>query len=216
MAAREKAEIGSRVRIRFPGGTRDEVYPDSDELAEVVLPLVAPSAAHLPAGPYVALYVRGALDRTAFAEAGAMVASYDKRGYVLRNAAESAQRNRLLPYISVLIALFSLVAAVNSLCMALLDRRREWAAMRLLGMRRRQVMGMVCGENALTVLSVLALALTAVVAVAAVYAMTEGAGVNVMVTFVPLGWLAPLAGGALLGALAGSLLVVHAAMKNER
>ncbi|GAA2387093.1 ABC transporter permease [Nonomuraea africana] len=222
MAARDKARIGSRLRIRFPGATRDEVYtvaalyPDSSELAALVLPSLGPSATHLSAGPYVALYVRGPLDREAVSEAGATVASYDKQGYVLRKAAESAERNRLLPYISVLIALFCLVAAVNSLCLALLDRRREWAAMRQIGMRRGQVMWMVCGENVLTVLPVLVLALAAVVAVASVSAMTEGAGPAAMVSFIPFGWLTPLGGGALLGALVGSLLVVRTAMKNER
>ncbi|WP_225301489.1 hypothetical protein [Nonomuraea aurantiaca] len=64
-------------------------------------------------------------------------------------------------------------------------------------MRRNQVMWMVCRENVLTVLPILALALIAVTAVAAVNTLTVGAGAAVALWFIPLGWLAPLGAGAL-------------------
>ncbi|MFC4116555.1 FtsX-like permease family protein [Nonomuraea zeae] len=216
-AAGHQVRIGSRVRIRLPGATKDAVhtvaalYADTSELAKVVLPSPGPTGARLTPGRYAAIYVRGALDREAVTQAGATIASYDRPSYVLRKAAESAENNRLLPYVSALIALFCLVAAVNSLCLALLDRRREFAGMRQIGMRRDQVMWMVCRENVLTVLPILTLALLAVAAVASVNAMVEGAGPAVMVSFIPFGWLVPRGAGALVGVL----LVVRAALRQE-
>ncbi|MCA2228791.1 hypothetical protein [Nonomuraea aurantiaca] len=103
------------------------LYPDTGEPANVVLPSLGPTADHLAAGRYAAIYVSGPLDHEALTRAGATVPSYDRTAYVLRKAAESAERNWLLPYVSALIALLCLMAAVNGLCLALLDRRREFA-----------------------------------------------------------------------------------------
>lgn len=216
------ARIGTPMRIRLPGTTEDEVYtvaatyPYTGELGQAVLPALPRSAAHLQTQPYGALYVRGPLDRETVEQAGGTAAAYDRQGYILHQAALSADNNRLLPYLSVLIAVFCLVAAVNGLCLALLDRRREFAGMWRLGMRRGQVMRMVCGENVLTVLPSLALALAAAAALASVQAVTAGAGLAVAASFVPFGWIALLGGCALPAALAGSLLVVRTSMRNER
>ncbi|MFD0480282.1 hypothetical protein ACFQ0B_78280 [Nonomuraea thailandensis] len=133
-AAAGKVQIGSPVWIRLPGAAKDRVYtvaalyPDTNELSKVVLPAQHRTVEHLPSGRYVAIYVRGPLDREATLQAGATIAAYDKPAYVLRKAAESAENNRLLPYMSALIALFCLVSAINGLCLALLDRRGSSSA----------------------------------------------------------------------------------------
>ncbi|MFI6535794.1 FtsX-like permease family protein [Nonomuraea sp. NPDC050547] len=214
LAAKHGAGVGSRIRIRLPGTldhasvTVAAVYAGTTELGQVLLP----SAGPLQAQPYAAIYVRGPLGREV---SSAAVVSHDRREYVESKARESAERNRVMPYVSMLIGVFCLVAAVNSLCLAVVDRRREFGAMRRLGMRRRQVMGMAAWESVLTVLPVVVLSLAAVAALAAVHAVSSG-GPASPVSFIPFAWLAPLAGGALLGASAGSVLVVRAVMKNER
>ncbi|MFE0153308.1 FtsX-like permease family protein [Nonomuraea sp. NPDC059007] len=214
LAAEHGAGVGSRIRIRLPG-TLDEasvtvaaVYADTTELGQVLLPLAGP----LQAQPYAAIFVRGPLGREV---SSAAVVSHDRREYVESKALESAERNRVMPYVAMLIGVFCLVAAVNSLCLGVVDRRREFGAMRRLGMRRRQVMAMAGWESALTVLPVVVLSLTAVAALALVHAVSAG-GLASLGSFIPFAWLAPLAGGALLGASAGSVLVVRAVMKNER
>ncbi|MBB5079394.1 ABC transporter permease [Nonomuraea endophytica] len=214
LAARHGAGVGSRVRIRLPGAPAEAsvtvaaVFAGTTELGQVLLP----SAGPLQAEPYAAIYVRGPLGREV---SSAAVVSHDRREYVESKARESAERNRVLPYISMLIGVFCLVAAVNSLCLAVVDRRREFGAMRRLGMRRGQVMWMAGWESVLTVLPVVVLSLAAVAALAFVHAVSAG-GMASLVSFIPFAWLAPLAGGALLGAAAGSVLVVRAVMRNER
>ncbi|MEU7000058.1 ABC transporter permease [Nonomuraea sp. NPDC046570] len=221
LAARDKTEVGSRLRVRFPGAAKDEVYmvatiyPDTPELTSALFSRAGFTAAHLSPEPYNAVYVRGA-DLGESAGPGSVVESLSKREYVWRKTQESAERNRVLPYLSVLIALFCLVAGVNSLCLALLDRRREFTGMRHIGMRRGQVMRMVCWESVLTVVPVLVLALAATAWTVLVHSASEPTGLANMLLFIPFDWLAPLGGGALLGTLAGSLLVVRAAIRNER
>ncbi|GAA4939770.1 FtsX-like permease family protein [Nonomuraea thailandensis] len=213
LAARNGAVPGTRVRIRFPGSrepaayTVAAVYPDTPELASLLLPGLDGTAAHLASGPYLRIYTYGEVTHPA---------ALTRQEYVWHKAQENAGRNRVLPYVSVLIALFSLVAAVNSLCLGLLDRGREFVGMRRLGMGRGQVTRTVCWESVLTVVPVLVLALAATVWTVLVCAASEPGGLAALTSFIPFGWLAPLGAGAMLAALAGSGLAVRAAMRDER
>ncbi|MBF8192031.1 hypothetical protein ITP53_41395 [Nonomuraea sp. K274] len=75
---------------------------------------------------------------------------------------------------------------------------------------------MACWESVLTVLPVFVLALAATTWTVLVHAASEPGGLADLVSFIPFDWLVPLGGAALLGVLAGSLLVVRAATSNER
>ncbi|TDD01972.1 ABC transporter permease [Nonomuraea deserti] len=220
LAAGQEAGIGTRLRIRLPGTREDTlhtvttIYAGTGELGQVLLPSAAIAGTYLPTKLYDRLYVRG----TGLAEAldpRTAVESVTRQEYVWRKSRASAEANRTTPYLAVLVALFSLVAAVNSLCLALIDRRREITAMRHLGMRRGQAMRMACWESALTIVPVILLALAASAWMAFVHAASEPGGPAAAVSFIPFGWLALLGGGGLIAALAGSLLVVRATMNHE-
>lgn len=221
LAAGHGAGLGSRLRVRFPGAAESSsytvttIYTATPELGSMLLPAEAIAATYLTSELHERIYVRGA-DPRGIVDPRSAVEFFTKQEYMWRKSQENAARNRLMPYVSVLVALFCLVAAVNSLCLALVDRRREFTGMRHIGMRRGQVMRMVCWESALTVVPVLVLALAATAWMALVHAASEPGGLAGTLSFIPFDWLAPLGGGALLGALAGSLLVVRVAMRNER
>ncbi len=215
------AGLGSRLRVRFPGEAEDarytvtSVYADTGELGSVLLPARAIAGTHLPSRQHERIYVRGA-DPGRLADPRVPVESFTKQEYVWQKSRENAERNRTLPYVSLLVAVLCLVAAINSLCMGLLDRRREFTGMRHLGMRRGQVMRMACWESVFTVVPVLVLALAATAWVTLVHAASEPGGVAGTLSLIPFDWLVPLGAAALAGALAGSLLVVRAALRNER
>ncbi|MFC7591531.1 FtsX-like permease family protein [Nonomuraea antimicrobica] len=215
------AELGSLLRVRIPGEAQDArytvvaVYADTAELGSVSLPAQAVAGTNLPSRQHERIYVRGA-DPGPLADPRVPVESFTKQEYFWQMSEESAQRNRTLPYVSLLVALLCLVAAINSLCMGLLDRRREFTGLRHLGTRRRQVMRMACWEGLFTVAPVVVLALAVTAWVTFVHAVSEPGGAAATLSLIPFDWLVPLGAGALAAAMAGSLLVVRAALRNER
>ncbi|WP_420000368.1 ABC transporter permease [Streptomyces boninensis] len=67
--------------------------------------------------------------------------------------AEVAQSNAEVNYVAMgLIIAFTAIAVVNTLCMTVSDRSREFALLRLVGTTRRQVMGMLRIESLLVFL----------------------------------------------------------------
>ncbi|WP_186403726.1 ABC transporter permease [[Actinomadura] parvosata] len=221
LAARAGAGLGSRLRIRLPGTAEDSsftvttIYTATPEVGLMLLPAGAIAGTHLTSNLHERIYVRGA-DPGEVVDARSAVESLTRQQYMWRKSEENAARNRLMPYLSVLVAVFCAVAAVNSLCLALVDRRREFTGLRQLGMRRGRLAGMACWESVLTVVPVLVLALAACAWLVAVQAASEPGGVAGTLSFIPFGWLAALGGGALAGTVAGSLLVIHGVMRNNR
>lgn len=67
---------------------------------------------------------------------------------------------------------FAAIAAVNTLVMTVLDRRRELTMLRLVGSTRRQVMGMIRWEALLV--TVVGAALGTAIALATLFPMTRG------------------------------------------
>ncbi|MFI6501812.1 FtsX-like permease family protein [Nonomuraea typhae] len=210
LAGAHRLGLGSRVGVRAVGTAEESAYTvasifsGSQELGSVLMsPGGAPAS-----GLHERIYVRGAAPGRV-ADPRAAVETLSRQEYTLSKSTKSAEANRTLTYMAVMIALLCLVAAVNNLCLGLLDRRREFSGLRHLGLRRGQVMRIVSWESALTVVPVLVLALVATAAMALVHAAGEPGGLGSVLVFVPAGWLVPLAAGALVSAWAGSLLVVR-------
>ncbi|WP_157250258.1 ABC transporter permease [Nonomuraea typhae] len=210
LAGAHRLGLGSRLGVRLIGTaeaaayTVTSIFSGAQELGSVLL---SPGGAPV-SSLHERVYVRGAAPGQV-ADPRAAVETLSRQEYVLSKSQKSAEANQSLTYMAVMIALLCLVAAVNNLCLGLLDRGREFAGLRHLGLRRGQVMRIVTWESALTVVPVLVLALVATASMALVHAAGEPGGLGSVLVFIPAGWLVPLAAGALVSAWAGSLLVVR-------
>jgi putative ABC transport system permease protein len=123
-------------------------------------------------------------------------------------AAVNAQitQNTWTIHVSVLVLLvYVIIAALNTLAMAALSRRGELAILRLAGVTRRQLLRMVRIEQA--VLLGLALAVGGAIAALTLVPMVKGT-TGSATPYIPAGgWLAVIGGTILLG-MAGTLLPV--------
>jgi putative ABC transport system permease protein len=123
-------------------------------------------------------------------------------------AAVNAQiaQNTWTIHVSVIVLLvYVIIAALNTLAMAALDRRRELGILRLAGATRRQLLRMVRIEQA--VLLGLALIVGGAIAALTLVPMVKGTTGN-PAPYIPAGgWLAVIGGTILLG-MAGTLLPV--------
>lgn len=119
-----------------------------------------------------------------------------------KSLAENAWTNQVV--VGVLLV-YVVIAAVNTLVMYALGRRREFAVLRLAGTTRRQVLRMVRLEQAL--LLGLALVVGAAIAAATLIPMVKGI-TGSATPYIPLiGWIAVIGGVVVLGAGATALPV---------
>ncbi len=99
-----------------------------------------------------------------------------------------------------ILLVYVVIAAVNTLVMAALARRRELATLRLAGTTRLQVLRMVRLEQ--TLLVGMALVVGAAIAAATLVPMVKGL-TGSTVPYIPIaGWAAVIGGTVVLGALA--------------
>ncbi|GAA1951145.1 ABC transporter permease [Amycolatopsis minnesotensis] len=161
------AGLGAKVTLRLGDGARVEVavvalLDGSSNYPSVVVPaaLLAP---HTSTGLASEILVRGTGDLASGVRQVAGPGTTVGDGGVL--AAEFATGVDVQAWISYLLAVLAIayaaIAAVNTLGVAVLSRRRELALQRLAGATRRQVTRMLFVEG--TVLGVLALALGTVI-----------------------------------------------------
>ncbi|MEU7468436.1 FtsX-like permease family protein [Streptomyces sp. NPDC044984] len=149
LAAAAKVEVGDRLPLRLPDGTKARpevvaVYGRGLGLAAVTMDR-ASLAGHVTSGFDSTLLVRGG-DAGPLAELGEVT---DASGYaVARNVDREfgAWANHTM---AAVLGGFAAVAAVNTLVMTVLDRRRELAVLRLVGATRRQVLRMLRWESLL-------------------------------------------------------------------
>jgi len=123
-------------------------------------------------------------------------------------AAVNAQiaQNTWTIHVSVIVLLvYVIIAALNTLAMAALDRRRELGILRLAGATRRQLLRMVRVEQA--VLLGLALTVGGAIAALTLVPMVKGTTGNATPYIPAGGWLAVIGGTILLG-MAGTLLPI--------
>jgi putative ABC transport system permease protein len=126
-------------------------------------------------------------------------------GYQAAVNAEVAQNTWTIHVIVIVLLVYVVIAALNTLAMAALARRAELAILRLAGTTRRQLLRMVRIEQA--VLLGLALIVSGAIAALTLVPMVKGM-TGSAAPYIPAGgWLAVIGGTILLG-MAGTLLPV--------
>ncbi|WP_285573101.1 FtsX-like permease family protein [Actinoallomurus iriomotensis] len=114
-----------------------------------------------------------------------------------RNLEENAWTNKV---VTAVLLIYVVIAAVNTLAMYALGRRREFAVLRLSGTTRTQVLRMVRLEQVL--LLGLALVLGASIAAGTLIPMVRGITGSATPYIPPGGWIAVLGGVVLIGVVA--------------
>lgn len=164
LATSAKVKVGDTLPLYLPDGTKTRpevvaVYGRGLGLAAVTMDR-ATLAAHVTSGFDSTLLVRGA-DATDLAPLGDVT---DASGYAVERSTDQ-ELNAWANYtMAGVLGGFAAVAAVNTLVMIVLDRRRELDTLRLVGSTRRQVMRMLRWESLLVAVAGIALG-TAIAAV---------------------------------------------------
>ncbi|GAB2954890.1 ABC transporter permease [Streptomyces pseudoechinosporeus] len=190
--------VGDRVELRLPDGTKATptivaTYGRGMGLSQVTLNH-ADLASHVSSAFATELWTKGG-SATDLAKFGTVS---DRGGYT---AAQSLDRELNAWANTVMAAVlggFAAVAAVNTLVMTVLDRRRELGTLRLIGSTRRQVLNMIHWEALLVALA--GLALGTGIALATLIPMMKG-----------LTGQAPYIPPLLYGSLAAAVLVIGVA-----
>ncbi|MEU6976661.1 ABC transporter permease [Streptomyces sp. NPDC046371] len=149
LAAAQHVRTGDRLELRLPDGTRTEplvvaTYGRGLGLSEVTLPAAALTG-HVTAPYATELLVRGG-EPAALAPLGAVTDAAGWSADQSRDRALNAWANTTM---AAVLGGFAAVAAVNTLVMTVLDRRRELRTLRLVGTTRRQVLRMIRWESLL-------------------------------------------------------------------
>ncbi|MFF9019621.1 FtsX-like permease family protein [Streptomyces eurythermus] len=202
LAASAGVAVGDRLPMYLPDGTRARpevvaVYGRGLGLPAVTMDR-ASLAAHVSSGFDSTLLVRGG-DARDLAPLGEVA---DGSGYAAGRSA-GRELNAWANYtMAAVLGGFAAVAAVNTLVMTVLDRRRELGVLRLVGATRRQVVGMLRWEGLLVAGA--GVVLGTAIAAATLIPMTRGlTGED---PYVPPLVYAAFAGGAVgLGMLAVTL-----------
>ncbi|WP_399880699.1 FtsX-like permease family protein [Streptomyces sp. BBFR51] len=172
LATSAKVEVGDRLPLYLPDGTRTSpevvaVYGRGIGLAAVTMDR-ASLAPHVTSGFDSAVLVRGG-DARALAPLGEVT---DASGYALQQNLDR-ELNAWANYtMAGVLGGFAAIAAVNTLVMTVLDRRRELGVLRLVGSTRSQVLGMLRWEGLLV--SVAGIVLGTAIAAATLIPMMRG------------------------------------------
>ncbi|MEU9027868.1 FtsX-like permease family protein [Streptomyces sp. NPDC048383] len=145
LAGSAHAGLGDRLSLRLPDGTEAApeivaLYTRGLGFAEVTLP-AADLAGHLTSPAPTELLVRG--DSPALAELGPVT---DRRGWTTAQDTDRQVNAWANTTMASVLGGFAAVAAVNTLVMTVLDRRRELRMLRMVGSTRRQVLRMIRWE----------------------------------------------------------------------
>ncbi|MFJ1879514.1 ABC transporter permease [Streptomyces sp. NPDC088137] len=174
LAGSTKVGTGDRLSLRLPDGTEANpkvvaVYGRGLGTSLVTFP-AADLKAHLTS-PYASdILVRAT--PAAAQKLTALGTVTDRSGYAAaqdKNRELNAWANTVM---AAVLGGFAAVAAVNTLVMTVLDRRRELTMLRLVGSTRRQVMGMIRWEALLVTVAGAALGIA--IALATLFPMMKG------------------------------------------
>ncbi|MGW1106196.1 ABC transporter permease [Streptomyces sp. NPDC002540] len=174
LAGSTKVGTGDRLALRLPDGTEAApkivaVYGRGLGTGLVTLP-AADLSAHVTSPYATDLLVRAT--PAAARKLTALGTVTDRTGYATaqdQNRELNAWANTTM---AAVLGGFAAVAAVNTLVMTVLDRRRELTMLRLVGSTRRQVMGMIRWEALLV--TVTGAALGTAIALATLVPMVKG------------------------------------------
>jgi putative ABC transport system permease protein len=202
------AHVGGQFRAWYPDGTPAvlrvvAVYSRGLGFAAVTLP--AQVLAQHTSGPTSLVFVGAdpsarpglarVLDR--MAPGAAIVDRADYQAALDKDLAQNAWANQVI--VGELLA-YVVIAAVNTLAMAAMGRRRELATLRLAGTTRTQILRMVRAEQAL--LLAVGLAVGGAVAAATLLPMVRATTGTATPYIPPTGWASVIGGTVLLGSLA--------------
>ncbi|MEW2493471.1 FtsX-like permease family protein [Streptomyces nodosus] len=153
LAASAKVEVGDKLPMYLPDGTKASpeivaVYGRGLGLAAVTMDR-ASLAAHVTSGFNSTLLVRGGAARV-LAPLGKVT---DPSGYAVEQNIDRELNAWANATMAGVLGGFAAVAAVNTLVMTVLDRRRELGMLRLVGATGRQVRGMLRWEGLLVAVS---------------------------------------------------------------
>ncbi|AJE43644.1 ABC transporter permease [Streptomyces nodosus] len=153
LAMSAKVEVGDKLPMYLPDGTKASpevvaVYGRGLGLAAVTMDR-ASLAAHVTSGFSSTLLVRGG-DARALAPLGKVT---DPSGYAVEQNTDRELNAWANATMAGVLGGFAAVAAVNTLVMTVLDRRRELGMLRLVGATGRQVMDMLRWEGLLVAVS---------------------------------------------------------------
>ncbi|MET7291032.1 FtsX-like permease family protein [Streptomyces griseoloalbus] len=172
LATAAKVEVGDKLTLHLPDGTKARpqvvaVYGRGLGLAAVTMDR-ASLAGHVTSGFDSTLLVRGG-DATPLAALGEVT---DASGYAVEQNVDRALGAWANYVMAAVLGGFAAIAAVNTLVMTVLDRRRELATLRLVGSTRRQVLRMLRWESLLV--SVAGVALGTAIAMITLTPMMRG------------------------------------------
>ncbi|WP_406329943.1 ABC transporter permease [Streptomyces sp. NBC_00203] len=166
------AEVGDRVELRLPDGTKVSptvvaTYGRGLGLSQVTLNL-ADLAAHVTDSFDTEIWTKGG---TAHA-LGTLGTVLDRGDYTTAQSLDRKLNAWANTVMAAVLGGFAAVAAVNTLVMTVLDRRQELGTLRLIGSTRRQVLRMIRWEALLVVLA--GIAIGTAIALATLVPMMKG------------------------------------------
>ncbi|MFI6087187.1 FtsX-like permease family protein [Streptomyces sp. NPDC051218] len=176
LADSANVRTGERLALRMPDGskaTRKVVatYDRGMGLSQVTLP--APDLKEHLTSPFSSeIWTRGTSSQTALTALTAFGTLQDRDDYATAQSTDRAVNAWANTVMAAVLGGFAAIAAVNTLVMTVLDRRRELGTLRLIGSTRRQVMRMVRWE-ALLVASA-GIAIGSAIALATLIPMMNG------------------------------------------
>ncbi|AZM46064.1 ABC transporter permease [Streptomyces sp. WAC 06738] len=205
--------VGERVELRLPDGTSEKAevvatYGRGLGLAQVTLDRGA-LAGHVTAGYDTDLLVSGGSAAGLGALGGAGTAVTDAAGYAQQQDVDRSLNRWANFTMAGVLGGFAAVAALNTLVMTVLDRRRELGMLRLIGSTRRQVLGMIRWEGLLV--GVAGLVLGGAIAAATLVPMVRG--ITGGDPYLPPLTVAAFTAGAVGLGLLGTVLPARAALR---
>ncbi|MEV5975598.1 FtsX-like permease family protein [Streptomyces sp. NPDC052114] len=165
-------KTGDRVAIRLPDGTKASpkvvaTYGRGLGLSQVTMP-AADVRRHVTSSFATELWTRGG-SAEALAGLGTLK---DRDGYATAQSVDRAVNAWGNTVMAAVLGGFAAVAAVNTLVMTVLDRRRELGTLRLIGSTHRQVMRMIRWEALLVACA--GIAIGSAIALATLVPMMKG------------------------------------------
>ncbi|MFE7171558.1 FtsX-like permease family protein [Streptomyces sp. NPDC057616] len=172
LAGNAHVGIGDRLHLRLPDGTRAAplvvaTYGRGMGLSQVTMAR-ADLATHVTSAYDTELWTKGG---TA-AGLGRFGTVLDRGGYTTAQSLDRELNAWANSVMAGVLGGFAAVAAVNTLVMTVLDRRRELGTLRLIGSTRRQVLRMIRWEALLVALA--GIALGTAIALATLVPMMKG------------------------------------------